>query len=74
MLISDQVTLNKITFQSIYSGNSAAATTLGTFGSFSLYEEGGTTALATANYVNGDVVFTGFSSKLFQWMALRYMC
>jgi hypothetical protein len=61
---SDQVTLNKITFQSIYSGNSAAATTLGTFGSFSLYEEGGTTALATANYVNGDVVFTGFSSTI----------
>lgn len=61
---SDQVTLNKITFQSVYSGNGADATNLGTFGSFSLYEEGGTTPLDTANYVNGDVVFTGFSSTV----------
>lgn len=59
---NDNVTLSKLTVSSIYSGSKAAATTLGTFGGFSLYD--GTTLLASGQYVNGDVVFSGFSSTV----------
>ncbi len=59
---NDNVTLSKLTLQSVYSNLSGAVTTLGTYGSLSLYD--GSTLLATASYVNGDVVFTGFSSTI----------
>ena len=58
------VTLSKLTFTSVYAGSKLDATTIGTFGTMSLYEEGSATALATANWVNGDVVFTGFTSAI----------
>jgi hypothetical protein len=60
---NDDVTLSKLTLQSLYSSYlQGAATALGTFGSLSLYE--GSTLLASGSYVTGDVVFTGFSSTI----------
>lgn len=61
---NDEITLNKITFQTVYSNLSGVATTLGTYGTLSLYAEGSTAALATGNYVNGDVVFNGFAATI----------
>lgn len=49
-------------------GNGQAATDLGTFGTFSLYDGANQVMCGavpcTANYVAGDVVFTGFSSVI----------
>ncbi|MEK7131240.1 MAG: hypothetical protein AAB797_00710, partial [Patescibacteria group bacterium] len=56
---NDDVTVNKLTLSSFYSGSKLAVTTLGTFGGFSLYD--GSTLLASGSYVNGDVLFSGFS-------------
>jgi hypothetical protein len=61
---NDDVALSKLTLQAVYANGSGAATTLGTFGSLALYEDGGSTALATASFVNGDVVFNNFSSNI----------
>lgn len=61
---NDDVTLEKLTLQSVYSNGAGAATTLGTFGSLSLYEENGIAPVATASYVNGDVVFTSVASLI----------
>lgn len=59
---NDDITLRKLTFTSGYSNASGDATTLGTYGTLSLYE--GTTKLADASYVTGNVVFTGFNSTI----------
>jgi hypothetical protein len=59
---NDDVTLNKLTLQTVYSNGSGAATTLGTYGTLSLYD--GATLLDTANYVAGDVVFEGFNASI----------
>lgn len=59
---NDDVTLSKLTLSSFYSGSKLAVTTLGTFGGFSLYD--GSTLLASGQYVNGDVLFSGFSSTV----------
>lgn len=59
---NDNVTLSKLTLTTGYSNASGDATALGTYGSLSLYD--GSTLLATASYVTGDVVFTGFSSTI----------
>lgn len=59
---NDDVTLSKLTLTSYYSNLSGAATTLGTYGMLSLYD--GSTKLADASYVAGDLVFTGFSSTI----------
>lgn len=60
---NDDLTLSKLTLTSYYAlAAQGAATTLGTFGGFTLYD--GATPLATANYVNGDVVFTGFNTSI----------
>lgn len=56
---NDKVTLNKVTFQTTYSGSRAAASTLGTYGSLALYD--GAAKLGDANYVAGNVVFTGLT-------------
>lgn len=63
---NDEITLNKITFQTVYSNLSGVATTLGTYGTLSLYAEGSTNPapLATGNYVNGDIVFNGFAATI----------
>jgi hypothetical protein len=62
---NDNVTLSKLTLQSVYANLSGAATTLGTFGTLSLYDAADmATPLATASYVNGDVVFTGMNSTI----------
>ncbi|HSR88846.1 MAG TPA: hypothetical protein VLK22_00405 [Candidatus Udaeobacter sp.] len=59
---NDDITLSKVTFTSGYSNASGDATTLGTFGTLSLYD--GATKLADASYVTGNVVFTGFSASI----------
>lgn len=59
---NDDITLSKLTLTSGYSGGQGDATTLGTFGTLSLYD--GDTKLADASYVTGNVVFTGFSSTI----------
>ncbi len=59
---NDDLTVSKLTLTSYYSNYSGAATTLGTFGSLSLYD--GSTLLASGSYVAGDVVFTGFSASI----------
>ena len=59
---NDDVTLSKLSLSSFYSGSKSSATTLGTFGGFSLYD--GSALLASGQYVNGDVVFSGFSSTI----------
>ncbi len=56
------VTLSKLTLTSITAATAVDVTTLGTFGSFSLYE--GANLLGTANYVAGDVVFSGMASTV----------
>ena len=56
---NDAVTLNKITFTTGYSNASGDATTLGTYSSLALYD--GATKLGDANYVAGNVVFTGLT-------------
>ncbi len=60
---NDDVTLSKLTLTSRFPAVAGAdQTTLGTFGTLSLYD--GTTLLASASYVNGDVVFSGFSATI----------
>jgi hypothetical protein len=59
---NDDLNLSKLTLTSMRLNNPADQTTLGTFGTLSLYD--GSTLLATASYVNGDVVFTGFNSTI----------
>ena len=59
---NDDITLSKLTLTARYSGAQGDATTLGTFGTLSLYD--GTTKLADASYVAGDVVFTGFAAAI----------
>ncbi len=62
---NDDIALQKLTLTATYAQNGTTATTLGTFASLSLYEATNmTTPLATASYVNGDVVFTGFNSNI----------
>jgi hypothetical protein len=59
---NDNVTLNKLTFTTRDIGTGLDATTLGDFSTLSLYD--GTTKLADASYVAGDVVFTGMTDKI----------
>jgi len=59
---NDDVTLSKLTLTTGYSNRSGDATALGTYGTLSLWD--GANQLATASYVTGDVVFTGFSSTI----------
>ncbi len=56
---NEDLVLNKLTLEAVNADLSGVASTLGTFGSLSLYD--GNTLLGTANYVNGDVVFTGLT-------------
>ncbi|TSC84710.1 MAG: hypothetical protein G01um101413_94 [Parcubacteria group bacterium Gr01-1014_13] len=60
---NDDITLKKLTLTSrnahVTGGDQTA---LGTFGTLSLYD--GSTKLADASYVTGDVVFTGFSASI----------
>ena len=55
---NDDLTLKKITLAARYA-NGSNATTLGTFGTLSLYD--GSNKLADGNYVAGNVVFTGLN-------------
>lgn len=59
---NEDILLSKLTLQTVYANGSGVASTLGTFGSLSLYN--GATLLATGSYVAGDVVFNGFSSVI----------
>ena len=59
---NQDVTLRKLTLQTMYANGSGVASTLGTFGTLTLWD--GTTHLATANYVNGNVVFDNFASVI----------
>ncbi len=60
---NDDVVLSKLTLTARNPLATASdQTTLGTFSSLSLYD--GTTLLASASYVAGDVVFTGFTSTI----------
>jgi hypothetical protein len=58
---NDALSLNKVTFLSRYA-NGNDATTLGTFGGFTLYD--GTAPVGTASYVSGDVVFNGLNVSI----------
>ncbi len=55
---NDSLNLNKVTLTARYANNSTAST-LGTFGGFTLYD--GTNPVGTASYVSGDVVFNGLN-------------
>jgi DNA-binding beta-propeller fold protein YncE len=56
------VTLQKFTLQAVDPATNMPSAALNTFGTLSLYD--GVTLLATANYVNSNVVFSGFNSVI----------
>ncbi len=56
---NSNVTLRKLTLQAVDPATNMPITTLGTFGTLSLYD--GTTLLATGNYINSNVVFSNFN-------------
>ena len=59
---NDDITLSKLTVQAVNPSTGAVLTTLGSFGSLSLYD--GSTLLSTGSYVEGNVVFNGINSTI----------
>ncbi len=60
---NDDISLSKLTLTSRQGGALGGdQTSLGTFGTLSLYD--GSTKLADASYVTGDLVFTGFTASI----------
>ena len=60
---NDDITLSKISFTLVNPADGVTLSTSGDFGTLSLYD-GGVSPIATASYVSGDVVFSGFSSTV----------